>query len=97
MAKPADFELANTIWLPPAGVSEKDCGTLPAHICNHGSFTAWRLSKEEIAEVANTGIVWVQVLGQQPMMSVSGIPLLAREDGAPVAIMPEEPPLPSHK
>lgn len=62
MAKPVDFEYANEIFYAPKGHEDK-VQDLPTFCDETCIISAWRLSPEELAEVARTGVVWLYIEG----------------------------------
>lgn len=96
MAKAVGFEGSNTVFRAPEGVSQEDCYDLPAFLnsvpgpMGHDVISCWRLSAEELAEVARTGVVWLQVCGGQPPVAISGTALV-HVDGKPARAEPVMP------
>lgn len=70
MARPIEFDGQNVVL---AGVPEKDIGDLPAYYDGTQILSCWQLDEEEIAEVAQTGMVWISSYNFQPVMSVQGV------------------------
>lgn len=73
MAKAVGFEGANTIFQAPEGTDPEDCYDLECFTAPGKIISCWRLNAEELAEVAKTGVVWVEVQGNStPPILVSG-------------------------
>ncbi len=76
MAKPVRFPEQSHQFNPPKGMSEDDCGTLPACAARvSGRLTyvsCWKLTEEEKEQVARTGVIWVGAVSMQPPLIVSG-------------------------
>ena len=77
MAAPTDFEGTNFLWKgwpadPETGRPE--VGDLPVREDRdqRTSVSCWKLSESELAEVARSGVVWLQVVGQHPPVYVAG-------------------------
>jgi hypothetical protein len=78
--KPIEFKQQNTVFTAPKGVSEEECGNLPAYRSGDGQFpyiiSCWELTPDEIEQVKQTGRIWLSISG-------GGMP--------PVALMAESP------
>lgn len=76
MAEPVGFEGANQVFAAPEGST--NCIDLETHSDGQAVTSCWRLSPEELAEVARTGVVWLRVAmnGRTPPVYVSGEALL---------------------
>ncbi len=72
MAEGTDFPESNSALLAPPG--SENVYDLPVHRSEAGVISCWRLTPEEIAEVARTGVVWLHVVG------TTHPPLLVRGD-----------------
>ena len=68
MAEPVGFEVANLL-ISGEVIGARD---LPAFRSDYHLITCWRLTPEELEKVAQTGVVWLTVLGQHPAMMISG-------------------------
>lgn len=73
--KPVPFDQVNKTFTAPPGM-EESCGDLPVWQGRDTDGTpliisCWELTKEEIIQIANTGRVYLSVVGtQQPPVSV---------------------------
>ena len=66
MAEPVNFPEANTVWKGwPSDETRPEVADLPAHRHELGTVSCWKLTDEEKAEVARTGVVWLHVFGNQ--------------------------------
>ena len=84
MARPVQFPEANFTWKGwPADDDEIEVEDLPAYRTKYGlTISCWELSPEEIAEVARTGKVWINVYAKtHPPVSVGGHLPFDREGG----------------
>ena len=71
MAKPVGFEGANHIYQAPEG--RDDVGDLECFVTETEVISCWRLSDEELAKVAKTGVIWLSVQSRAlPPVLVSG-------------------------
>ena len=71
MAEPTDFPESNSALLAPPGADS--VVDLPVHRSDGGLISCWRVTPEEIAEIAKTGVVWLHVLGAtHPPLAVRG-------------------------
>ena len=89
MAIPVGFEGCNSLLTAPTG-QEHDVGDLPTFVCGEINCvtSCWRLSEEELAEVAATGVVWFRAAGRtHPPVQVSGQALVLI-DGKPAKAEP---------
>lgn len=68
MATPIAFPKANFVWTGPTS----EIGDLPVFRDGQVSISCWELTEEELAEVAATGRVWLNVQGEHPPSSISG-------------------------
>lgn len=88
MGEPVGFEGANFLFLGPEGTDVGDLQVFrneECHVC------CWRLTPEELAEVAKTGVVWVQTFSQNcAPMYVSG-KALVHVNGKPAKAEPSMP------
>ena len=55
MARPIDFKESNLKWVG------EGVGDLPAYRQDGINVSKWQLSEEELAEIAETGIIWLHV------------------------------------
>lgn len=62
MAQGVGFEGANMVFQAPKGA--KDCVDLQVHNDGRQIISCWRLTKEELSEIAKTGVVWISIQGQ---------------------------------
>jgi hypothetical protein len=74
MATPIQFAEANLVLTAPAGTSPDDVGRLPVFRNGGGLVSCWRLTPAEMVEIAQTGVVWLNVAGRetQPPVFVGG-------------------------
>lgn len=71
MAQSVGFEGADVLYLAPDG--DTSCTDLQTFCDGAQVISCWRLSSEELAEVARTGVVWLRVAGTSVVpMHVSG-------------------------
>lgn len=71
MAEGVGFEGANVVYQAPPG--DEDCYDLAVFSDGQCVVSCWRLTEEELAEVARTGVVWVKVQGTAlPPMLIHG-------------------------
>lgn len=79
MAQGVGFEGANVVYQAPKG--DDNCVDLETFADGQQIISCWRLSEEELAEVARTGVVWVSVVGTVLIpLYVSGTALLTVGD-----------------
>ena len=71
--KPIHFEQANTVFTAPPGMTDAECGPLPAFVhrddtCGF-SLSCWQLTAQEMQEINRTGRLWLFVSdpGQPPV------------------------------
>lgn len=64
MGEPADFEGANHIMHAPKG-QEESVTDLPVYLHESGMVFAVQLDEHERAKVAETGVVWVQIMSHR--------------------------------
>lgn len=92
MAHHVGFEGANTIYQAPKGA--KDVGDLECFKTDSEVISCWRLSEDEIAQIIETGVVWLSIKGHTVApVYVSGNPLVMIGDRPAKA----EPILPKRK
>jgi len=75
MAIPIKFDGCNCTLAPPATIVglKPSAGHTDAYSDGKQVVTCWRLSSAELLEVAQTGLIWLIVAGQnQPRICVSG-------------------------
>lgn len=73
MANPVGFEGANFIFRAPDGVSQNECSDLETFNDGQQIISCWRLTDAEIANVIETGVVWLSIQGQgMPLVLISG-------------------------
>ena len=65
---PVSFDESNHDWLKPDGMTDDECGSLPAYVDDDQSISCWRMSYRDRLRLLLSGRVWVGVLasGQQP-------------------------------
>lgn len=91
MASAVGFEGANIVFRAPEGMSQEECYDLQSFSDGQQVISCWRLSAEELAEVAKTGVVWLSIMGRTlPPVSVSGTALV-HVDGVPARAEPALP------
>jgi hypothetical protein len=61
------------MFTAPKGMTEEECGNLPVHFDGKDCISCWKLTPEELEEVAKTGVIWLYVMGGQPPVSITGI------------------------
>jgi len=89
MARPVGFEGANKILQAPPG--DDNCRDLECFSDGESTVSCWRLSKDEMAEIARTGVVWFMAVGQtHPPIHLSGTALV-KFDGRASRAEPELP------
>lgn len=67
---PANFPQVNMIFTKPDGLSDEECGSLPAYVGDASDGTpcivsCWSLSPEELDQIQETGTIWLSVVGNQ--------------------------------
>lgn len=73
MGKPIDFKESNFNWLKPNGMTDEECGSLPAYRDGKHSISCWKLGFVERIKILFTGKVWLWIFGgMQPPVSVNG-------------------------
>lgn len=71
MANAVGFEGANDRLLAPKG--DEGCRDLEIMRSDHGVVSCWRLTKEELERVNETGVVWLWIAGKtHPPVYVAG-------------------------
>ncbi len=81
--KPTNFKQQNTVYKAPDGMTEEECGALPAFKYEAGVISCWKLSFRERLKCLFTGKVWLDVLmrGQPPVWLGVDAPFIsAKED-----------------
>lgn len=92
MANGVGFEGANHVFQAPPG--DTNCVDLETFTDGTQVISCWRLSEEELAEVARTGVVWLSVRGRAlPPVLVSGQALVSIVDHPAQAepLLPKKP------
>jgi hypothetical protein len=64
MGNPVGFEGANHVFAAPEGM-EDSCKDLPVFMDDTSVFSCWRMSEQEKARIAETGVVWLQIVGHR--------------------------------
>jgi hypothetical protein len=91
MATAVGFEGANVVFRAPQGMSQDECYDLQSFSDGQQVISCWRLTEEELSEIARTGVVWLSVMGRTlPPVSVSGAALV-HIDGVPARAEPSLP------
>ncbi len=76
MASPVRFPGQNHKFTAPKCMSDDECGSLPARLEDVDGhityFSCWKLTEEELKEVARTGVIWIGAVSMQPPLIVSG-------------------------
>ena len=67
MAEPISFPHVNRTWWGPG-----DMGDLPVHQDETANVSCWKLTEQELEEVAATGVIWLTVWGGHPPVNVTG-------------------------
>lgn len=85
MAEPVKFEGFTHDFGPPPGLDEM-CGRLPVFMNGQTVVSAWKLSDEELAEIARTGVVFLSVMSGTAVFpcyvgSESEVKLVASDTG----------------
>lgn len=62
--KPVKFKQQNINFTAPQGMTEKECGTLPACIHDTGIVSCWKMNLWERLKVLFTGCVWFDVMAR---------------------------------
>lgn len=62
MADPVGFEGVNCVYTAPEG-QEDSVRDLPTFKTHNEVIACWRLTEDELAQVAETGVVWVRMMG----------------------------------
>ena len=94
MAKPVGFEGANCVIQAPEGVPSEECCDLECFTAPGRIISCWRLSPEELNQITETGVVWLEVQGDRtPPVVVSGKALMTVGDRPARAepVMPRAP------
>ncbi len=93
MATSIKFQGVNCTLSPPSkiiGMQQKTGGAMHALSDKTQVVTCWRLSAEELAEIAETGVVWMRIKGQEmPPTSVSGL-CMVHIKGEPAEVETED-------
>lgn len=98
MAEPVGFEGADLL-LNPAEGDEDRVRQLPVFVAPDGLVSCWRLTEDELKEVAKTGVVWLKVCAAPPPpVLLSGMALVEihKPDGS-VRAAKAEPVIPLRK
>ena len=70
MAIPTKFAQANVELHKPDGMTDNECSSLHVHKCIIGGYqtaiSRWTFTDEELAEIKETGSIWVYVWGWPP-------------------------------
>ena len=75
MAEFVDFKGSNRqlLGFKHEALPGGECGDLPVQQMPDGyNISCWKLTEEELAEVAKTGVVWLMVYGGHPPVCVVG-------------------------
>jgi hypothetical protein len=81
MGEPVGFEGADFLYTGGEGIRD-----LPVYRDETQVISCWRLTEAEMLTIAETGVVWLRVMGHTlPPMEVSGTPMLYIGDKASVA------------
>jgi len=87
MADPIPFDGQTAVFGAPKGMPKEDCIGLPVRTgvlqCPSGRHdlgiaSQWKLTPDELAEVARTGIIHITCVGVQPPMMVTATPVALR-------------------
>lgn len=80
MSNPVGFEGANSIMQAPKGAGPEECSDLQVFRTTDQIISCWRLTDVEIANVVETGVVWLSIKGQgMPPVMISGDALVEIE------------------
>lgn len=86
MAVGVGFQAANEVFYAPKGST--NCVDLETFTDGQQVVSCWRCSEEELAQIAETGVIWVSVQGTGiPPMFVGGLALV-EVDGKPAKAQP---------
>lgn len=94
VASPVGFQGSNAVYAAPKGMTQEECVDLPVFADDMQVISCWRLTKEELANVMETGVVWISVWGHRvPPMQLSGNALVLVNDQPAIAepLMPRAP------
>ena len=80
MANPVNFKEQNITYTKPESMTDEECSSLPAYADGEVIISCWQLSKEEISEVVNTGVIWAGLYGTQVPMWVTGVKPFAEKE-----------------
>ena len=61
--EPIKFNGQNMTFTKPKNMSEEECGDLPVFSNGNQIISCWKLSREEIEHVTNTGRIYLGVMG----------------------------------
>lgn len=86
MANPVGFEGANMVFTAPDTMKPRECSDLEVFKQDNLIVSCWRLSKEEIAKINETGVVWLSIIGASlPPVKVQATGALDIRGSDPIA------------
>lgn len=86
MAKPVGFEGANFVFTAPPTMTPDECGDLEVFRNGNQIVSCWRLSEDELERVAETGVVWLSIVGAgMPPVNIQATGALEINGRDPVA------------
>lgn len=62
--KPIKFKEQNINFTAPQGMTEEECGTLPAYSHESGILSCWEMTFRERLKVLFTGRVWFDIMAR---------------------------------
>lgn len=79
--KPIKFKQQNITYTKPEGMTDEQCGSLPAYKYESGIISCWKMSLRERIKVLFTGVVWFDVVSQvqPPIWLGVNIPFIRKE------------------
>ena len=84
MANAVGFESANFVFQAPENTTPEECGDLPVFRNEKQIISCWRLTPDEMAKVAETGVVWLSVMGAgMPPVAISADPMVTIDGREP--------------
>lgn len=61
--KPINFKEQNITYTKPAGMTDEECGSLPAYADGLHNISCWSMSLKERLAALFKGVVWIDVMG----------------------------------
>jgi len=81
---PVPFPEQNRTLRPPRNMTEEECSSLDVYSNGEQCISCWKLTPEEMMEVLQTGVVWVQIFSgdtQPPILIGVSRPFTEDDDG----------------